>query len=66
MKKLRFIPQLRGEVRNCHLALHLIHLSVMSKFATPTPASVIRSDMSHVIDDATSAMHDAYDVLPLC
>ena len=35
--------------------------SVMSKLATPTPASTIRSDMSHVIDDATSAMHDAYD-----
>ena len=35
--------------------------SVMSKFATPTPASAIRSDMSHVIDDATSAMHDSYD-----
>ena len=35
--------------------------SVMSKFATPTPASTIRSDMSHVIDDATSAMHDTYD-----
>ena len=33
--------------------------SVMSKFATPAPA--IDSDMSHVIDDATSAMHDAYD-----
>ena len=33
--------------------------SVMSKFATPTPA--IDSDMSHVIDDATSTMHDAYD-----
>ena len=33
----------------------------MSKFATPTPASAIRSDMSHVIDDATSAMHDTYD-----
>ena len=31
----------------------------MSKFATPTP--VIDSDVSHVIDDATSAMHDAYD-----
>ena len=31
----------------------------MSKLATPTPA--IRSDMSHVIDDATSAMHDTYD-----
>ena len=33
--------------------------SVMSKLVTPTPA--IDSDMSHVIDDATSAMHDAYD-----
>ena len=33
--------------------------SVLSKHATPTPA--IDSDMSHVIDDATSAMHDAYD-----
>src|SRR3954465_6812000 len=35
--------------------------SVLSKFATPKPASAIRSDMSHVIDDATSAMHDTYD-----
>ena len=35
--------------------------SVLSKFATPTPASAICSDMSHVIDDATSAMHDTYD-----
>ena len=33
--------------------------SVLSKLATPTPA--IDSDMSHVIDDATSAMDDAYD-----
>ena len=33
--------------------------SVLSKLATPTPA--IDSDMSHVIDDATSAMYDAYD-----
>ena len=33
--------------------------SVLSKLATPTPA--IDSDMSHVIDDATYAMHDAYD-----
>ena len=32
---------------------------VFSKLATPTPA--IDSDMSHVIDDATSAMHDTYD-----
>ena len=33
----------------------------MSKLATPKPASAIRSDMLHVIDDATSAMHDTYD-----
>ena len=32
---------------------------VLSKLVTPTPA--IHSDMSHVIDDATSAMHDTYD-----
>ena len=35
--------------------------SVMSKFATPTLASAICSDMSNVIDDATSAMRDTYD-----
>ena len=35
--------------------------SVMSKLATPKPASAINSDMSHVIDDATFAMRDAYD-----
>ena len=33
--------------------------SVLSKLVTPTPA--IHSDMSHVIDDATSALHDTYD-----
>ena len=33
--------------------------SVLSKLATPTLA--IHSDMSHVIDDATSALHDTYD-----
>ena len=44
----------------------------MSKLATPTHA--IDSDRSHVIDDAISAMHDAYDettsmldtTVPLC
>ena len=35
--------------------------SVMSKLATPTPSTAIRADMSHVIDDATSVMHDTYD-----
>ena len=35
--------------------------SVLSNLATPKPASGINSDMSHVIDEATSAMHDTYD-----
>ena len=35
--------------------------SVMSKLATPKSASAINSDMLHVIDDATSTMHDTYD-----
>ena len=35
--------------------------SVLSKLATPKPASAICSDMSHVIDDATSVMHDTCD-----
>ena len=34
---------------------------VLSKLATPEPAYAINSDMSHVIDDATYAMHDTYD-----
>ena len=35
--------------------------SVLSKLATPKPATAMNSDMSYVIDDATSAMHDTYD-----
>ena len=35
--------------------------SVLSKLVSPKPAFAINSDMSHVIDDATSAMHDTYD-----
>ena len=38
--------------------------SVLSKLATPTPA--IDSDMSHVIDDATYAMHELMMILLLC
>ena len=30
--------------------------SIISKLATPKPATAMNSDMSHVIDDATSAM----------
>ena len=33
----------------------------ISKLATPKPTSAMNSDMSHVIDDVTSAMHDTYD-----
>ena len=33
----------------------------MSNLATPKPASAMNSDMSHVIDDATSTMHDTND-----
>ena len=36
--------------------------SVLSKLATPKPASAINSDMSHVIDDATSTMYYTYDI----
>ena len=35
--------------------------SILSKLATPRLATAMNSDMSHVIDDATSAMHDTYD-----
>ena len=35
--------------------------SILSKLATLKTASAICSDMSHVIEDATSAMHDTYD-----
>ena len=35
--------------------------SVLSKFTTPKPATAMNSDMSHVIDDAASVMHDTYD-----
>ena len=34
--------------------------SVISKLATPKPVTAMNSDMSHVIDDATSALHDNY------
>ena len=32
--------------------------SVISELATPKPATAMNFDMSHVIDDATSAMHN--------
>ena len=38
--------------------------SVLSKLATPKPASAINSDMTHVNYVATSAVHDTYDETP--
>ena len=35
--------------------------SLMNKLATPKPATAMNSDMSHVIDNSTSALHDTYD-----
>ena len=35
--------------------------SIISMLATPKPITAMNSDMSHVIDDATSAMYDTYD-----
>ena len=35
--------------------------SVISKLAMPKPATAMNSDMSLVIDEAISAMHDTYD-----
>ena len=35
--------------------------SVLIKLATPIPAFAIHYDMSHVIDDATSALHVTFD-----
>ena len=54
-------PQLRWEVRNCHLALHLIHLLFWVSLRHLNLLLLLISDMSHAIDDATSAMHDSYD-----
>ena len=36
--------------------------SFLSKLVTYKPSTAMNSDMSCVIDDATSAMHDTYDV----
>ena len=59
--KTKIYPSTTRGVKELPSSSALDSPSVMSKFATPTPASAIRSDMLHVIDDATSAMHDTYD-----
>ena len=58
MLRLIFFPRRRGEVRTA-IQSALDSPSVISKLATPPHA--INPDMSQVIDDATSAMDNAYD-----
>ena len=59
--KTKIYPSTTRGVKELPSSSALDSPSVLSKLATPTPASTIRSDMSHVIDDATSAMHDTYN-----
>ena len=59
MKEPRFFPQLPRGGKELPSSSALDSPFVLSKLATPTLD--IYSDMSHVIDDATSALHDTYD-----
>ena len=58
-EKTKIYPSTTRGGKNLPSSSALDSPSVMSKLATPTPA--IHSDMSHAMDDATSAIHDAYD-----
>ena len=58
-KKTKIYPSTTRGGKNLPSGSALDSPSVMSKLATPIPA--IDFDMSHVIHDATSAMHDTYD-----
>ena len=60
-KRAKFFPSTTRGGKELPSSSALDSPSVLSKFATPKPATAMNSDMSHVIDDATSAMHDTYD-----
>ena len=59
--KTKIFPSTTRGGKELPSSLALDSPSVISKLATPKPATAMNSDMSHVIDDATSAMHDTYD-----
>ena len=59
--KTKILPSTTRGGKELPSSLALDSPSVMSKLATPKLATSMNSDMSHVIDDATSAMHDTYD-----
>ena len=55
------LPSTTSAGKGLPSSLALDSPSVISKLATPKPATAMYYDMSHVIDDATSAMPDTYD-----
>src|SRR4051812_45934407 len=60
-EKTKFYPSTTSGGKELPSSSALDSPSVLSNLATPKPTSAIHSDMSHVIDDATSTMHDTYD-----
>ena len=65
-EKTKMYPSTTREVKELPSSSALDSPSVLSKLVTPKPAAAMYSDMLHVIDDATSAMHDAMVTLLLC
>ena len=61
MKEPRFFPSATRGGSELTSSSALDSPSVLSKLVTPKPASAINSDMSDVINDATSALHGTYD-----
>ena len=59
--KTKILPSTTRGVKELPSSSALDSPSVISKLATPKPITAMNSDMSLVIDDATSAMHDTYD-----
>ena len=59
--KIKFYPSTTRGGKELPSSSALDSPFVLSKLATPKPTSAINSNMLHVIDDATSAMHDTYD-----
>ena len=59
--KTKILPSTTRGGKELPSSLALDSPSVISKLATPKPTTAMNSDMSRVIDDATSPMHDIYD-----
>src|SRR6187399_3628821 len=61
-QKIKILPSTTRGGKELSSSSALDSPSVMGKLATPTPA--IESDMSYVLDDATSAMYDETTSMP--